>query len=51
MSGRGTNFPILLHPKIWQRFTSKEKDGGIFKTSGCKMAVKRRERRRKWSED
>ncbi len=40
MSGRGTNFPILLHPDISQIFSPEEKDGGIFKTSGCKMIVR-----------
>jgi hypothetical protein len=37
MSGRGTNFPIFLHLDISQIFSHEEKDGGIFKTSGCKI--------------
>jgi hypothetical protein len=41
MSGRGTNFPIFLHPDISQIFSHEEKDGGIFKTSGCKIVFKR----------
>jgi hypothetical protein len=43
MVGRGTNFPIFLHPDISQIFSPEEKDGGIFKMSGCKMIVREEE--------
>jgi hypothetical protein len=37
------------HSDTPQAFLLEGKDGGIFKTSGCRMVVKRGERRERWS--